>query len=159
MFVPWSWISRLISDKPVITERAAIFSDDAVVGVKEIKFIYAMLGYIDSKASALMRFDGIVLAVLAIVARSEATISVKIVLAGVALLVFLSIACCICVIDISWPFLGIAVPAAGQRQIDEELQELRKVLHFRERAYRGAWVLSALAMILMFVGAVLFVLS
>jgi hypothetical protein len=92
MFVPWSWISRLISDKPVITERAAIFSDDAVVGVKEIKFIYATLGYIDSKACALMRFDGIVLAVLAIVARSEATISVKIVLAGVALLVFLSIA-------------------------------------------------------------------
>jgi hypothetical protein len=104
-----------------------------------------------------MRFDGIVLAVLAIVARSGASVPVSAALIVVALLVFLSIACCICVIDVSWRFLGIAIPAQGQRKIKEELQELRKVLYFREGAYQGAWLLSALAMILMFLGAILFV--
>ena len=43
MFVPWSWVSRSISDKPVITERATLFSDDNVPGIKEIKFIYTIL--------------------------------------------------------------------------------------------------------------------
>ena len=157
MFVPWRWISRRMDDKPVITEKAALYSDDTAAGVKEIKFIYNILGILDSKASALMQFDGILLAVLAIVAGSSAPYCVWLVLVGVALLVFLSIASCICIIDVSWPFLAIAVPSPGQRHIDEELRELRKVMNFREGAYRGAWFLSALAMILMFIGAVLFV--
>ena len=54
--------------------------------------------------------------------------------------------------------LELAVPSTGERHIDDELRELRKVLHFREGAYRGAWFLSALAMIFMFIGSVLFVL-
>jgi hypothetical protein len=81
-----------MDDKPVITEKAALYSDDTAAGVKEIKFIYNILGILDSKASALMQFDGILLAVLAIVAGSSAPYCVWLVLVGVALLVFLSIA-------------------------------------------------------------------
>ncbi|MGZ9263074.1 MAG: hypothetical protein ACXW6V_26715 [Candidatus Binatia bacterium] len=116
-----------------------------------------MLAYIDSKASALMRFDGVILAVLALVAQQKPSILIGIFLAGVALLVFLSIACCVLVIDISWRFLEIAVEEEGTLNVASELSELRKVLYFRESAYRGVWILSACAMILMFVGALLFV--
>jgi hypothetical protein len=106
-----------------------------------------------------MRFDGIILAVLALIARAETPLSERIVITGVAILVVLSIACCICVIDVSWRFLGIAVPSPGVRQVDQELQELRKVLYFREGAYRWAWILSGLAMILIFIGGLLLVFS
>jgi hypothetical protein len=163
MFAPWKWISPKLDDKPVISERAILFNSESDAGlgqsVKEIKFVYAMLGYIDSKASALMRFDGVVLAVLALVSQHQSSLVVGVVLALVALLVFLSIVCCVLVIDISWPFLGLAVPSAGQQKTADELKELRKVLYFRECAYRWAWIFAAWAMIFMFIDAVLWALS
>jgi hypothetical protein len=63
------------------------------------------------------------------------------------------------VIDVSWRFLGIAVPSQNRQEIEGELRELRKVLYFRENAYRFAWALAALAMILMFIDAILFVIA
>ncbi len=53
MFAPWRWISLGIGEKSIISERAAIFSNDALPGVKEIKFIYTMLGYIDCDLTVL----------------------------------------------------------------------------------------------------------
>jgi hypothetical protein len=42
MFAPWNWISGRIGEQPIISERAAVFNDDTIPGVKEIKFIYTI---------------------------------------------------------------------------------------------------------------------
>ena len=154
MFQPWKFLSYCISEKRFISARAKLYNSDTSA-TKEIKFIYSILGYLDSKASALMRFDGIILAVLAIVAQNS-SFNTAAISAVVALLILSSIACCVLVIDVSWPFLSIARPENGKNNDSAEVQELQKVLYFRERAYRWAWGLSALAMIAIFFGAVLF---
>jgi hypothetical protein len=162
MLFPWKRISDRISDKTIITERAKFYYSDSppdfVFGkIHEIKYIYTILGYLDSKASALMTFDGVILAVLAIVVgdSSKSTATIAICAADAALIMF-SIASCVLVIDVSWSFLSLARPEAGQPNDNFEVTELRKVLFFRERAYRCAWAFPAWAMVIILVGAVLF---
>ena len=154
MFQPWKFLSYCISKKAFISRRAKLYNSGSPA-TKEIKFIYSILGYLDAKASALMRFDGIILAVLAIVAQNSSFITAAI-SAVVALFILSSIACCVMVIDVSWPFLSLARPENGKNDDATEVRELQKVLYFREQAYRWAWLLSAWAMVAIFIGAFLF---
>lgn len=163
LYKPWKCISKFIDDKPRNTERAKFYSSkNAITYIEEIKYIYTILGYLDSKASSLMRFDGIILAIVAIELRTSpplapTTIAIS---AVVAFLILASIACCVLVIDVSWPFLSLARPdvSLDAAELNEKAEtiELRKVLYFRERAYRWAWTLAAWAMVAIFVGAILF---
>jgi hypothetical protein len=170
MFGPWKLLSCCVSDnEAAIKKRAELYCQDARLptaknGIKQITYIYSILGFIDSKASALMRFDGVILAVLALLYRSNLTSDagtttgnwVDKPVAVSVILLFASITSCILVIDISWRFLSIACPEKGADNLDGELKELRKVLKFREGTYKLAWLLSLLALLAMFITTIIF---
>lgn len=118
---------------------------------KTIKAIYALLSILDSKASALMRFNGIILAVIALMLRDlkeMPPIGYWIVYMTLA-----SIVACLVVVGIFWRFYEFVEPAPVALPVDndgqtrnallaEELKMLRRVLRLREAAYQLAWWLA-----------------
>jgi hypothetical protein len=119
-----------------------------------IKWLYDVLTTLDSKASALMRLNGILIAASAFllgigdnaetfgltIARLDAQLIVS-----CALLSALSIFACLFVVNVSWPFLGKTMIHETGVDCMAEMRHLDKACAFRQRMYRGAWYLSLLA--------------
>jgi hypothetical protein len=149
IFVPtrliWWCLLQLLPDSNDIDAKVAVVKgkgDD-----KLLDAIYALLGILDSKASALMRYNGIILAVIALMVRSGQglpDIAYVIVYTTLA-----SILCCLVVVGVFWRFYEFVNttgnPLAG------ELRVLRRVLVLREAAYQVAWWLAVVVSVLLII--------
>jgi hypothetical protein len=111
--------------------------------------IYTLLNILDSKASALMRYNGIILAVLALLLGRGAIQALP---AGhaasayiwIVYLTLASILACLLVVGVYWRFFEFVRPP---NDFAEELSTLRRVLLLREAAYQIAWWLAVIVSI------------
>jgi CBS domain containing-hemolysin-like protein len=111
---------------------------------KTIKSIYFVLSVLDTKASSLMRLNGVVLAA-ALVGVSARFYEIRgWPFVGTTMPSVVSMILCLLVVAVDWPFLGHVIPKTGGSGYDysNEIEQLRKVRLFREWAYRFAWFFS-----------------
>lgn len=103
----------------------------------KLDILYKILDVVDSKASTLLRFNGIVLAVLAIFVRFNPGDWQRYVYLILIIVLIVSCAFCFIVVQISWGFL--------ERSNDPKIEfdDLARVACVRTRNYRIAWLISA----------------
>ena len=126
---------------------------------KAVEWLYQILSVLDTKASALMRLNGVMLAaatfLLGVFTRTDAGRIIEgshgMVL-WIAALSSVSIALCLLVVSIDWSFLGLVRRTEDKLDFTEEIDHLERVSKFRQLIYRIAWVVS-------FIAAVLFVVT
>jgi hypothetical protein len=147
VFLPTRWIwwglLQLFPDGADIDAkvRAAKGNTDLAV----VDTIYTFLNILDSKASALMRYNGIILAVIALMVRSgQGLPDIAYVIVYTTLASILS---CLLVVGVFWRFYEF-VKTTGN-PLDDELDVLRRVLVMREAAYQVAWWLAVVVSILL----------
>lgn len=116
---------------------------------KVIKSIYALLGILDKKASALMRYNGIILAVVSLFIRMGTEQRIHGLDLAIMLITLFSIMLCLLVVGIFWRFLELAFPASGTTNVDYEVSQLKCVLHLRETSYQLAWLLAVVVTFLL----------
>lgn len=141
----WIWWSVLqfFPDGSDINEKVRVLEGNGDAK-STIKAIYGFLGILDSKASALMRYNGIILAVVALMVRSGQelpAITYVIVYTTLA-----SILACLLVVGVFWRFLEFV-----GADLDGELNVIRRVLIMREAAYQVAWWLAVIVSILLII--------
>lgn len=110
--------------------------------------IFKFLGVLDAKASALMRYNGIILAVMTLAVRSGhplPDVGYYIVYMTIG-----SIIECLLVVGVFWRFLDWVDPTT-ENKLSLELDMIRRVLVFREISYQIAWWLSAAVAVLLLV--------
>src|SRR4026207_120889 len=107
-----------------------------------VNWLYQLLGLLDTKASALMRLNSVMVAAAAFVLNPQfgSWQSMKYLIAGSALLSAFSIAICLLVVAVDWPFLGLVkkIPLSDGKvkwQFAKELFHLQKMVDFRRRFY------------------------
>jgi hypothetical protein len=126
------------------------------VCAKEVlEWMYAILTTLDSKSSALMRLNGVLIAaaafLLGLFQRQGGTIlstthTDALVITTSAFLSAVSIGCCLFVVNVSWPFLGKMTKGNdGRFDCTAEITALDQACTFRQRAYRLAWYISLVA--------------
>ena len=141
------WLSQLRLEA---TDESA----EAVPADTAIKWLYDILSMLDSKASALMRMNGVLIAaaafLLGVVGRQGTTVLATTpfdsrLISACALLSALSISACLFVVNVSWPFLGKT--RINDKDVDcgDEISGLDAACTFRRRMYRAAWWLSLVA--------------
>lgn len=110
-----------------------------------LNLLYKFLDVIDSKASALLRFNGIILAVLAVLSRTAGESSAKpyFYLATIIILI-ISCGLCMFVIQIKWGFLGQGSNPEVGFDATVEFPALRDAVAWRHRCYYLAWCITAL---------------
>ena len=133
-------------------------------GDKALEWIYQLLSVLDTKASALMRLNGVMLAAAAFMLRpgDEPSRLFTLVVAGSAIGSTISIAFCLLVVSVDWRFLGLATVSTKTPQMIDfthEFFHLQKVTDFRQFFYRAAWTISFLSTVAFFVAIMNFFLS
>ena len=140
------WLSRL---RIGVGEPAAGTPADTAVN-----WLYEILSMLDSKASALMRLNGVLIAaaafLLGAVGRQGTTVLATTpadsrLIISCALLSALSIFACLFVVNVSWPFLGKTTLEDTRVDCSEEIRGLDAACNFRRLVYRAAWWLSLVA--------------
>ncbi len=136
------------------TRYTATPATEKLTAKDAVDSLYVVLTTLDSKASALMRLNGVVIAaaafLLGLFGRQGTTIlstetyDARLVI-GCVLLSSLSITCCLLVVNVSWSFLGKVDRSDNTFDCGEEVLALDKARLFREGVYRFAWLLSMLA--------------
>jgi hypothetical protein len=118
-------------------------------GGKRLEWIYLILTVLDTKASALMRLNGVMLAAAALLLNPtyKGGMSVAIPVAVSAIGSVTSIILCLLVVAVDWPFLGLVKKVnkgGGMVEADfcEEFKHLTFVAHLRQVLYRLAWSIS-----------------
>jgi hypothetical protein len=123
-----------------------------------VNWFYLVLSSLDSKASALMRLNGVLIAaaafMLGMFGRGNTSIlsttyidSIFIIIP--ALLSALSIIFCLPVVGVSWKFLGkTTIDESGTCDFSEEINSLDRVVNHRQYYYRIAWWISLAASII-----------
>lgn len=136
------------------TEDGSITSDipsSLQSAEKAVEWLYGLLSVLDSKASALMRLNGIVLAAAAFLLGpgqgAGASISQETVM-WIAALSSVSIAFCLLVVSVDWRFLGCVRESGNSLDYTDELNNLERVSLLRQQVYRAAWLVSFIASIL-----------
>lgn len=116
------------------------------------ELFYAALTILDSKASALMTFDSILIAAAAFtIEKGGGFVAIVLTLFGIVM-ALVAAALCLLVARISYPFLDkvtITSAAAGnpaQLDYSNELSALDEAVGTRTRYYRVAWRLSVAAL-------------
>jgi len=141
----WIVLNVLIPDcKKLVDDRIIAKEGDQADSKKVLDEIYKLLGILDSKASALMRYNGIILAVLALMLKNTPLPHVTI---YIVVMTIASILACLLVVGVYWRFLEWVDPSAGDK-LAHELALLRRVLVLREAAYQIAWWMSAAVLVL-----------
>jgi hypothetical protein len=127
-------------------KRVALSKPENETTKLRIDAIYTVLTTLDTKASALMRLDGILLAAafVGIAAKLYDVQSWEFgTLVGFSIF---SMILSLFVVSVDWKFLGYVQRAAdGEFDFSPEIEILRKVRRFRERIYRWAWFLAFLS--------------
>lgn len=117
-----------------------------------VKWLYEVLTTLDSKASALMRLNGVLIAaaafLLGLFGRQGGTIlatgswDARLIILS-ALLSACSIFACLFVVNVSWPFLGETKIVDDQTlRCEDEIKRLGCASTFRQIMYRLAWWIS-----------------
>jgi hypothetical protein len=110
---------------------------------------YSNLTVLDTKASALMAFDGILIAVASFSVQTGGVFEKQPVVPLIVIIAALIAAgLCLFVAQISYPFLGkIVIKPGSPVTLDctDELNSLHGAVDWRTRFYRIAWVLSLIA--------------
>jgi hypothetical protein len=160
-FAIWRGASQLSIEEPQVDARMKFYEQGSVDATggdaatiliqqqKIIKSIYSLLAILDSKASALMRYNGIILAVVGLFVRLETQHGVHGIDLAIMLVTLFSIMLCLLVVGIFWRFLELAFPADGGRNIEFEIEQLKRVLHLRETSYQLAWLLAVVVTFLL----------
>jgi hypothetical protein len=125
-----------------------------------LKWFYETLTTLDTKSSALMRLNGVLIAACAFLLGlfhvPEPTPGTTILstshpeaflIITSAFLSALSIGCCLFVVNVSWPFLGRVVLVNGKFDCRNEIISLSRACAFRQTMYRAAWVISCIAVL------------
>jgi hypothetical protein len=143
------WLTKFdIGDGEGTSERRSVSADNAV------KWLYDVLSTLDSKASALMRLNGVLIAaaafLLGVVGREGTTILAtgpfdSRLIIVCALLSAVSIFSCLFVVNVSWPFLGRTTVSDKGFTCVDEVTSLDKACTFRRRMYRIGWWISLVA--------------
>jgi len=127
-------------------------ASSSVRGDKALEWIYHLLGVLDSKASALMRLNGVMLAAAAFLLnpqyKSGQLITSLVAVSGIGST--LSIACCLLVVSVDWRFLKLVEKKPrqdGALELDfsEEFYHLQRVADSRQSCYRVGWLVSLTA--------------
>ena len=162
----WSGLLQFFPSDDWVDRRIRTL-DGQTTPEKTIKAIYLLLGILDTKASALMRFNGIILAVIALMLRDSKQmppISFYVIL----YMTLASIIACLVVVGIFWRFYEFVdaapegFPAQNREQeqarlLARELIMLRRVLRLREAAYQIAWWLAGIVSVLLILNFTQFV--
>jgi hypothetical protein len=123
----------------------------------KISAIYTVLSVLDTKSSALMRLDGVVLAAAFVGVTAKLYEIKSFGFATTAFPCMISMIICLTIVGVDWPFLGNVAKVNGELSFDKELTALRKVRRFREYGYRTAWcfaLISAISVLLVLVRVV-----
>jgi hypothetical protein len=132
------------------------FDVSKVKASEAVDWHYQVLTVLDTKASALMRLNGVMLAAAAFLLaafgrQAESIMSAKgldaSIVAITALLSALSIALCLFVVNVKWNFLGKAEETSGSFSFSRELTALSDASKFRQRVYRTAWWISLVGVV------------
>ncbi len=124
-------------------------ADDA----KRAERLYGFLTLLDSKASALMTFDGVLAAAAAFLVDKDTPWGVFHVPAvggwrwGLLLSSLLATALCLYVARISYPILGRVTRVGTTLEWSAEHESLEDAIRRRTRLYRVAWRISVLSVI------------
>lgn len=130
---------------------------DAIPGESFLRWIYEVLGILDTKASALMRLNGVMLAAATfmLAPTSNASLLTKIIITISALPSSISIILCLLIVNVGWPFLGKAGVVKPTETTTEnplpkidfstEFSDLESMIGKRTCIYRTAWTLSLIA--------------
>jgi len=120
---------------------------------EEITYLYGILGILDGKSSALMRFDAIMIAAASILLQAGGRGGVgpppfAKTLAAILVCSLAAAGLCLAVVHIAYPFLGMV--KIDQTSIDctPEINALNNAAERRTRCYRLAWLLSVVAVLL-----------
>ena len=123
--------------------------DDEPDHARLFDFLYQNLSILDSKASTLLSFNSVVLAVVAIIMTGTQN-------TGLNCFYFLSMLCllvscilCLCIVWIHWSTTD------DMANIDQHASTLLKVRFKRTREYRIAWWLSLLSVLMLAVATLL----
>jgi hypothetical protein len=129
--------------------------EEKITADRVVDWIYTVLSTLDSKASALMRLNGVLIAaaafLLGLFGRQGTSILATthwdaLLIMGCALLSATSIGFCLFVVNVSWSFLGRMQAASdGTVTCSDELLWLERARSFRQRMYRVAWWISFIA--------------
>jgi hypothetical protein len=144
----WMLLNLLLPDCRNLVDDKIIAAEGQASSKKILDEIYRFLGILDSKASALMRYNGIILAVIALMERSRQELPGTVY--SIVIMTICSILACLLVVGVYWRFLEWVDPTANDKLADE-LAVLRRVLILREAAYQLAWWLSAGVLIIFLV--------
>ena len=147
------------ADEAFDTKYTILNNSDNKSSKATIDAIYFVLSVLDTKSSALMRLDGVVLAA-AFVGVTAHLYEIK--SAGFGFTAFpcmISMIICLMIVGVDWPFLGKAVLDQNKTTVNftAEIVELRKVRRFRECGYRIAWVfalISAVSVLVVLIHAI-----
>jgi hypothetical protein len=111
---------------------------------KAVEWLYSVLSVLDAKASALMRLNGVMLAAAAFLLNLDVSY-LELVLWGIAALSSISIALCLLVVSVDWPFLGLVRQTGENLDFTDEVDNLERVSVFRQTIYRISWITSSIA--------------
>jgi hypothetical protein len=143
-FANFVWATRYAANSYLEKYEAAAPQGTTSTAQSQIAALYDILGVIDGKASALMTFDGIILAAtsfsLAQPPPSMNWFTGSVAASGAFSL--LSVIVCLAVVAIDWPFLGKVGKESGRYEFKVEIDSLKQVMLFRQDSYRAAWFLS-----------------
>jgi hypothetical protein len=146
----WIWWCLLqpFPDGDEIDERVGeVYGNGTKDNKRTLNAIYQFFGTLDAKASALMRFNGIILAVIALILQSGGTVPP--ITYVVVYMTLASILACLLVVGVFWRFLEWV--NTGTNALDDELHVIRRVLVMREVAYQVAWWLAGVVSILLII--------
>lgn len=123
---------------------------------ESVEWLYGLLSVLDSKASALMRLNGVMLAAAAFLlnaghGESGAGSFVRVApekILWIAALTSVSIALCLLVVSVDWRFLGCVRETDAKLDYTIEIINLERVSIFRQYVYRTAWLVSFAATVL-----------
>src|SRR5439155_5318173 len=175
LFFPYWWIAWVYRQQPLFrdyvllrqgltsaAEKGGRLTSPIPANInaeRAVEWLYHVLSVLDTKASALMRLDGVMLAaatfLLGFFTRPDAVQIAKVshgMVFWIAALSSVSIALCLLVVSIDWSFLGLVRRTEDRLDFTEEIDHLERVAKFRQLVYRVAWVVS-------FAAAVLFVVT
>jgi hypothetical protein len=166
-FTPWLECKKYVFHRHMLS-AVKITNGKLVANTADLKtavsctdaldWLYGLLSAMDSKASALMRLNGVMLAaaafllsmysaaaphtVLRITKVDEVAIVVTAALSSISILM------CLFVVNVSWYFLGKVTEVKQQLDYTEEFQDLQSAAKFRQASYMRAWRISFLAAVL-----------
>jgi hypothetical protein len=162
-FVDAIWYNKLLAESRMpmseLREKYELLvAEDTSINPPKAKdtteFLYAALTILDSKASALMTFDSILIAAAAFTIEKDSGFDWQRVFTLLAIVIALvAAALCLLVARISYRFLGkvAMTPAAAETparlDYSNELSALDEAVIKRTGYYRTAWGLSLMALV------------